>query len=49
VKLAVRANRSPTRRHPSIASTAGSPAVETWIDYGSGFTEYVDVNHTARR
>jgi hypothetical protein len=32
---------------PPISNTAGSPAMETWIDYGDGFIRYTDVDHTA--
>jgi hypothetical protein len=42
VKLTVRATAIQPVFVPPTADTAGSPAMETWVDYGEGFVEYVD-------
>jgi hypothetical protein len=47
VKLTVRATAVQPIIVPAISNTAGSPAMEIWVDYGAGFTQYVDVDHTA--
>jgi hypothetical protein len=47
VKLTVRATAIQPVIVPPISNMAGSPAMETWVDYGNGFTQYLDVDHTA--
>jgi len=46
-KLTVRATVLRPVIVPAIGNTGGSPAMETWIDYGSGFAHYRDVDDTA--
>jgi hypothetical protein len=45
--VTVRATALRTVMVPAVATTGGSPAIETWIDYGTGFTRYLDVDDTA--
>ncbi len=47
VKLTVRATATLPVVVPAISNPGGSPAMETWIDYGAGFVEYRDVDDTA--
>jgi hypothetical protein len=47
VKITVRATAIQTVIVPAISNTGGSPAMETWVDYGAGFTQYRDVDDTA--
>ena len=42
VKLTVHATANTAVVVPAFSDTAGSPAVETWINYGNGFVRYVD-------
>jgi hypothetical protein len=44
VKLTIRATANQQASIASAFSTAGHPVVETWIDYGSGFVRYSDMD-----
>ena len=42
VKLTVRATVVQPTVLPGMSGTSGFPVVETWIDHGNGFVQYVD-------